>query len=124
MSGKQPERHWKRYISDMVQFSEKVLRYANGQTKQGFLKNKRHYDATVRNLALLGEAADKIPTVIQVEYAQVPWHQIIGTKDRIIDANLGRGDLGVDDDLIWSLIIDDIPVLVPALREILNTPDP
>ncbi|MGD1851723.1 MAG: DUF86 domain-containing protein [Cyanophyceae cyanobacterium] len=99
----------------MIQFSEKVLRYTEHQTKQDFLENDLHYDATLRNLALIGEAANQIPSEIRDQYPQVTWRQIIGTRNRII-----HDYLGIDDDVIWSIITDDIPTLLPTLKSILN----
>jgi len=41
----------------------------------------------------------------------IPWRLVIATRNRLIHAYLG-----IDDDTIWSIIQDDIPVLISALE--------
>jgi uncharacterized protein with HEPN domain len=42
---------------------------------------------------------------------QIPWRLIIATRNRLI-----HGYLGIDDDTVWSIIQDDLPALLKALR--------
>lgn len=51
------EREWRFYLNDMIDFAEKVLAYTEGLDQQAFIASGLNYDATVRNLELLGEAA-------------------------------------------------------------------
>ncbi len=46
---------------------------------------------------------------------EIPWRAIIGTRNRVVHAYLG-----IDDDVIWSIVNDDIPELVPALQALLD----
>jgi hypothetical protein len=48
------EREWRFYLDDMIAFAEKVLAYSEGLDQQAFIANGLNYDATVRNLELLG----------------------------------------------------------------------
>ena len=50
-------REWRFYLDDMINFSEKVLSYTEGLDQAGFLASGITYDATLRNLELIGEAA-------------------------------------------------------------------
>jgi len=50
-------REWHFYIDDMIHFAEKVAEYTSGLDQQSFVANGLVYDATVRNLELIGEAA-------------------------------------------------------------------
>jgi uncharacterized protein with HEPN domain len=55
-------REWRFYVADMIGFAEKVLAYTEGFDQARFVANSLNYDATVRNLELIGEAATKIST--------------------------------------------------------------
>lgn len=77
-----------------------------------FVTDSRTYDATLRNLELIGEAATHIPTAIREAHPEVPWRTMVGVRNRII-----HGYLGIDSDLIWDIIQKDIPVLLPSLRQ-------
>lgn len=54
-------REWRLFIQDMIEFSEKVLAYTAGLNQCAFVTDSRTYDATLRNLALIGEAATHVP---------------------------------------------------------------
>ncbi|MGH8761477.1 MAG: HepT-like ribonuclease domain-containing protein, partial [Burkholderiales bacterium] len=51
------EREWRFYLDDMIGFAEKVLAYTEGFDQTAFVASGLNYDATVRNLELIGEAA-------------------------------------------------------------------
>jgi uncharacterized protein with HEPN domain len=40
---------------------EKILRYTRGQTLAKFLRDEKTFDAVLRNLEIIGEAAKRIP---------------------------------------------------------------
>lgn len=107
------EREWRFYLDDMISFVEKVLAYSNGLDQDGFVASGLIYDATLRNLELLGEAATHIPAQIRDANTAIPWRQLIATRNRLI-----HGYLGVDNDTVWSIIRDDIPVLLPQLQKL------
>jgi uncharacterized protein with HEPN domain len=104
-----PQRLWRFYVDDMIQFAEKVLAYTNGLDQAGFVANELHYDATLRNLELIGEAATHIPDSVRVAYPHIPWRLIIATRNRLI-----HGYLGIDNDTLWSIVQDNIPVVSMA----------
>ena len=58
-------REWRFYIDDMIDFAGKVLTYTHGLDKTGFVASELNYDATLRNLELIGEAATHIPDEIR-----------------------------------------------------------
>ena len=58
------EREWRFYVQDMLGFAENVITYSDGLTQDVFEKTGLNYDATERNLELIGEAATHIPTEI------------------------------------------------------------
>jgi uncharacterized protein with HEPN domain len=103
------QREWHFYAQDMIEFTKKVLAFTS------FLSNTTVYDATLRNLELIGEAAIHIPTAVRDFHNEIPWREIIGVRNR-----LAHGFLSIDDDLIWNIIQVDIPKLPPALRDLKN----
>ena len=50
-------REWRFYIVDMIGFAEKVMNYTEGMEQERFVSSGLNYDATVRNLERLGDAA-------------------------------------------------------------------
>ena len=107
------EREWRFYLDDMLVFAENVVTYCEELDLETFEQTGLNYDATVRNLELIGEAANNIPKQIQDQNTAVPWRQIIATRNRLI-----HGYLGIDNDTLWSIIQDDIPSLIIELQKI------
>jgi len=110
------QREWRFYLDDMIGFAEKVVSYTHGMDQAGFVRSGLNYDATVRNLELIGEAATHIPDEIRQANPQMPWRRIIATRNRLI-----HGYLGIDNDTLWSIIRSDIPSLLPQLIALRGT---
>lgn len=107
------QREWRFYISDMTHFAEKCLAYTAGMDQASFVSNEITYDATLRNLELIGEAASRVPNEVRESNPDIPWRMIIATRNRLIHAYLG-----IDDDTVWSIISDDLPKLIERLKKI------
>ena len=105
------QREWRFYLDDMIEFAEKVLVYTDGLNQSGFVASGLTYDATLRNLELIGEAATHIPDSIRGDHAEIPWRMMIATRNRLI-----HGYLGIDHDTLWSIIDGDVPELLRALK--------
>lgn len=105
------QREWRFYLDDMIGFAEKVAAYTNGLDQATFIASGLNYDATLRNLELIGEAAAHVPDAVRSANLQIPWRLIIATRNRLI-----HGYLGIDNDTLWSIIRSDIPALLPNLH--------
>ena len=106
---------WRPYVQDMLVFGERVVAYVEGLDQEAFTADQRTYDATLRNIELLGEAATHVPESVRESRPEIPWRQIIGTRNRV-----AHGYLGIDDDVIWDIIRTDIPGLLVALRRLVD----
>ena len=109
-------RDWHFHVKDMIGFCERVLDYTAGLDKAAFVASPMAYDATLRNLELIGEAAAQIPETVHDAHPEIPWRAIIGTRNRLAHAYLH-----IDDDIIWTLIVDAVPELLAALRKLRET---
>lgn len=106
-----PVREWRFYLDDMIGFAEKAITYTDGLDQAGFVASGLNYDATVRNLELIGEAATNIPDEIRQKYPQIPWRLVVATRNKLI-----HGYLGIDNDTLWSIIQTDVPALLDELH--------
>ena len=108
-----PQREWRFYLADMIGFAEKVVIYTHEFNQAQFIASAMNYDATLRNLELIGEAAMHIPEAIRIAQPQIPWRQVIATRNRLI-----HGYLGIDNDILWTIVQNDIPGLLTELRKL------
>lgn len=103
-------RDWRFYVDDMISFSGKVLAYTEGFDRLRFEASGLTYDATVRNLELIGEAATRIPASVREFTPHIQWRQIISMRNRLI-----HGYLGIDNDTLWNIIQVDVRPLLGEL---------
>ena len=71
--------------------------------------------ALTRLLEIIGEAANRVPIEVQLQYPELPWEQMIGARNRLI-----HGYDQVDFDILWSIIKKDLPMLIDQLEKILD----
>lgn len=107
-----PMREWRFYLDDMIGFAEKVIAYTDELDQDGFVASGLNYDATVRNLELIGEAATNIPDEVRQKYPQIPWRLVVATRNKLI-----HGYLGIDNDTLWSIVQTDVPDLLTELHK-------
>jgi uncharacterized protein with HEPN domain len=68
----------------------------------------------VRLLEIAGEAANRVSLGIRAMYPDIPWPQIVALRNRLI-----HGYDAVDLDILWQIVVQDLPPLVAALEGIL-----
>jgi uncharacterized protein with HEPN domain len=84
-------------------------------SKREFKENKDVKDATVRRLEIIGEAVKNIPNLFKEKYPQIPWKEIIGTRDKII-----HHYFGVDLDIVWDIVKINLPDLKNKIEKIIK----
>ena len=113
MSEVSSNREWRFYLDDMIGFCERVQAFTHGFDQARFMGDAMRFDATVRNIELIGEAATHIPEQARMSIPTIPWRMIIATRNQLI-----HGYLGIDNDTLWSIIETDIPALLATLRDL------
>ena len=79
-------RDWRLSWEDILVACQKVQRYTAGLDLNGLLADERTYDAVLRNLEIIGEAAKSIPKDVRDRAAGVDWRGIIGLRDILAHA--------------------------------------
>ena len=106
---------WRLYIQDMVDFCEAILSYTYNMDQGEFLARECTYDATLRNLQLVGQAAAHVPNTIREAHPEIPWSDLI-----VMRKDLVQGYLDIDHDAIWSIIQRTVPQLRLDLQNLQN----
>ena len=74
-------RDWRLYLEDIERACEKVGRFTQGCDFESFVADERTYDAVLRNLEVIGEAAKRVPDNVRAQMPEVPWRAIAGFRD-------------------------------------------
>jgi uncharacterized protein with HEPN domain len=99
----------------MLEYAREAVEMAGEKTPAELEKNRQLGLALVHLLELIGEAASQVPREMQAQYPQIPWPEIISTRNRLI-----HGYDYVDYDILFDTIKNDLPPLIEALANILQ----
>jgi uncharacterized protein with HEPN domain len=91
-----PKRDADLLIEDMRVAISRIERYMAGLNREAFLQDEKTIDAVVRNLEVLGEAARQMPSEFLTHHPEIPWSQISGLRNRIV-----QDYFGLDLQIIW-----------------------
>lgn len=105
----------KEFILDMLFACQNILEYTEGMDFEMFFKDKKTVDAVLRNIEILGEAVKKISKEFQKKHPEIEWSAIAKTRDKIIHFYFG-----VDLDIVWKIVVQDIPGLRQKLEKIIE----
>ncbi|MCM1564496.1 MAG: DUF86 domain-containing protein [Dehalobacter sp.] len=101
------------YIEHILDCIRKIKEFTSGLSLKDFSVNELVQDAVIRNIEIIGEASKKISSDTKQIYYEIPWKEIAGMRDKLI-----HDYLGVDVEVVWRTITEDIPTLEKQIKEI------
>lgn len=102
------------YVEDILKAIERIGEYTiKGQ--KDFLGDEMTQDAVIYQLAIIGEAASKLPPALKKKHTGIPWKDVIGLRSVIIHdyANIKLSR-------IWNTVSNDLPALKAVIQQILD----
>ncbi|MGH7149054.1 MAG: HepT-like ribonuclease domain-containing protein [Planctomycetota bacterium] len=100
-------------LADMWEAIEKIERYRAGLDRDAFQADEKTVDSVVRNLEVIGEAANRLPAEFKASHSDVEWTRIVGLRHRIVHDYFGI-DLGI----IWEVLQKDLPAFKQRLARL------
>ena len=89
----------------MLKAISQIEKYISGLNEQTFQEDSKTLDAVIRQLAILGEAANGIPRDL-VEDSPIPWQMIVGMRNKLI-----HDYMGIDAELVWDTASNQLKTL-------------
>ena len=80
-----------------------------------FEEDDKTIDSVLRNLEIIGEASRHIPRSIKEKYRDLPWMEMYTMRNIVVHEYHG-----VNLNIIWQTITEDLPPLVPKIKKILE----
>lgn len=107
------------YVGHMLDFAQLAIRKASAAGRDGFLADDTLQLALLMLVQRIGEAASHVSSDFRTAHPEVPWHSIVGMRHRIVHDYLNI-NLGI----LWNVVSESLPALVPHLEAILAEPNP
>jgi uncharacterized protein with HEPN domain len=101
------------YAKDILDSIEMIEEFIKGMDFDEFQSDDKTSSAVIRKLEIIGEAVKQLPDEIRSGYEKIPWKEIAGMRDKLI-----HWYFGVDYEIVWNVIKEEIPQLKPILKEI------
>lgn len=109
-----PPRHWHLFVADIIDAIDAIGVYVADLTREEFLDERLRVDAVIKNLAVMGEAARRVPASIVEADPGVPWSKMRAMRNVVVHEYFG-----IDGDVLWGTITEDLPPLLALLAPLL-----
>lgn len=103
------------YLKHILDETDYIIKKSKGLEKKAFLKDDTLKRAFVRSIEIIGEAVKRLPEDVRKKHSAVDWKAIAGTRDKLIHAYFG-----IDYDIVWDIVVDEIPELRKQIKKILK----
>jgi uncharacterized protein with HEPN domain len=97
------------YLGHILAAIERIERHTAGVDELGFLSSELIQDAVIRNIEVIGEAANNIQradAAFAAANAEIPWQVMYAMRNR-----LSHGYDKVDFEMLWRTVCNDLPYL-------------
>ncbi len=115
MKGKIGDKQRLLHIAESINEIEK---YISNATFEIFSTDSMMRYATVKQIEIIGEAANYLTEETKMQFPNIKWRQIIGLRHILVHEYFG-----IDSRLIWQIITNDIPKLKIDIQNIITTLD-
>lgn len=106
-------------LQDMLDAIDAINTFTEGYSYEQFAEDRKTHDAVIRNVQVLGEAANRIPVEFRDTYPEIEWTKIVRSRHVLV-----HDYFGIDYEIIWRIITTHLPPLKTAITDILKTEFP
>lgn len=104
-----PDDRWR--VGHMIEAAEDALAFVADRRAEDLLHDRMFRLALTRAVEIIGEAASKISMDGRAEMSQIPWHQVIGMRNRLVHAYFD-----INTRILWDTVQLALPPLLDQLK--------
>jgi uncharacterized protein with HEPN domain len=102
-------------LHHIVDAINEIENYVQDVDFDHFVKNSMMFNASLRQLEIIGEASNRLSEQILNDNSSIPWARIIGLRNLVIHEYFG-----IDDLTIWDVIKINLPDLKEKILVLLE----
>ena len=106
------------YLSNIIVATDRIAAFTAGMDFSAFQTDLRTQDAVIRNIEIIGEAANRIvrnyPQFVET-HSELPLRAAYEMRNVV-----AHGYFKVDIQIVWNTVQDDLPQLGLQLRQVME----
>ena len=99
------------FIKHILESINAIEEFSKNLSKICLASSRLEQSAIVREIEIIGEAVKNISFKLKANNSNIPWKEIAGTRDNLI-----HHYFGVDLDIIWNIINNDLKDLKKKVK--------
>jgi uncharacterized protein with HEPN domain len=100
-------------LLDMLLAAREALSFLGAVSLKEFESDRIRQLAVIKSVEIIGEAAAGVSEEFRTAHPEIPWRDIIGTRNRLVygyfEVNLGR---------VRKTVLEDLPALISVLVQL------
>ena len=102
-------------LEDIEESIYDIENFTVGLTYEEFSIDRKTFNAVVRSLTIIGEAANKLSTDLKTRYSEIEWFKVVAFRNRLIHEYFG-----IDYEMVWQVIKNYLNRLKEYVQKILS----
>lgn len=102
-------------LRQMLDHTREAVAYAKNRSRRDLDTDRLLALALAKLVEIIGEAAGRLSPEIREAHPEIPWIEIIGTRNRLI-----HGYDAIDFDILWRIVSIELPDVAKKLEVILR----
>ena len=101
-------------MQDIISAATLAMQFIDGLDQKSFEADLKTQSAVMRQLEIVGEAANRVSRQTQSKFAEIPWNKLISMRNRLI-----HGYDDVEMAIVWQTVTVELAKLITSLNKIL-----
>jgi uncharacterized protein with HEPN domain len=103
------------YLDELLKAASLACQFGEGLERVEYRTGVMAFEAIVRQIEIIGEAASHVPPHIQAQATEIPWRNLVGMRNHLI-----HGYFAIDADIVWSVVHDKLPAMLSETRKLIE----
>jgi uncharacterized protein with HEPN domain len=93
-------------LEHIIAAIDRIYRYTSGKSYDDLVSDDMMYYAVIKNIEIIGEAANMLTQQFQQLHSETPWKMVKGMRNYIVHEYFQ-----VDDIVVWDVVKNNLPEL-------------
>ena len=105
----------KQRLQHMLDAIGEVESYVSTSSFEDFLSNSMMRFASIKQLEIVGEAANMLSKGLKEKFTNIEWSQVVAARNIFVHEYFG-----IDIDLVWQILVKDLPALKSKIEAVIK----